>query len=92
MIFGVCGKIDNSILPAGFIVRINMCKLNTKSSLEEITIMDTREMEKKEQPGKEECKPLTEEEFKEYQKKDARTTKKVLRFFKAIWEAINFFS
>ena len=36
-------------------------------------------------------KPLTDEEFKEYQEKDARTTKKVLRFFKAIWEAINFF-
>ena len=37
-------------------------------------------------------KPLTDEEFKEYQEKDTRTTKKVLRFFKAIWEAINFFS
>ena len=36
--------------------------------------------------------PLTDEEFKEYQDKDTRTTKKVLRFFKAIWEAINFFS
>ena len=36
-------------------------------------------------------KPLTDEEFKEYQEKDARTTKKVLKFFKAIWEAINFF-
>ena len=54
--------------------------------------MDTKEMEKKGRPGKEECKPLTDEEFKEYQEKDARTTKKVLRFFKAIWEAINFFS
>ncbi len=41
---------------------------------------------------KEDCKPLTDEEFKEYQEKDARTTKKVFRFFKAIWEAINFFS
>ena len=40
----------------------------------------------------EDCKPLTDEEFKEYQEKDARTTNKVLRFFKAIWEAINFFS
>ena len=40
---------------------------------------------------KEDPKPLTDEEFKEYQKKDARTTNKVLRFFKAIWEAINFF-
>ena len=36
-------------------------------------------------------RPLTDEELKEYQEKDARTTKKVLRFFKAIWEAINFF-
>ena len=53
--------------------------------------MDNKEMEKKDQPGEEECKPLTDEEFKKYQEKDARTTKKVLRFFKAIWEAINFF-
>lgn len=41
---------------------------------------------------KENCKPLTDEEFKAYQEKDKRTTNKVLRFFKAIWEAINFFS
>ena len=54
--------------------------------------MDSKETEKKEQTGKEECKPLSDEEFKTYQEKDARTTKKVLRFFKAIWEAINFFS
>ena len=54
--------------------------------------MDSKETEKKKQSGKEECKPLTDEEFKTYQEKDARTTKKVLRFFKAIWEAINFFS
>ena len=40
----------------------------------------------------EDPKPLTDEEYKEYQEKDARQTKKVLRFFKAIWEAINFFS
>ena len=40
----------------------------------------------------ENCKPLTDEEFKAYQEKDKRTTNKVLRFFKAIWEAINFFS
>ena len=53
--------------------------------------MDNKEMEKKEQPVEEECKPLTDEEFKEYQEKDARTTNKVLRFFKAIWEAVNFF-
>ena len=37
-------------------------------------------------------KLLTDEEFREYQEKDARTTNKVLRFFKAIWEAVNFFS
>ncbi|MBR5345449.1 MAG: hypothetical protein IK127_06460 [Clostridia bacterium] len=48
--------------------------------------------EKKEVEEKEDVEPLTEEEFKEYQEKDARTTKKVLRFFKAIWEAINFFN
>ena len=37
------------------------------------------------------CKPLTDEEFKEYLEKDARTTKKVLGFFSAIWEAILLF-
>ena len=41
---------------------------------------------------KEEPRPLTDKEFREYQEKDARTTKKVLKFFKAIWEAVNFFS
>ena len=50
------------------------------------------ENEKKELTQEEDPKPLTDDEFKEYQEKDARTTKKVLRFFKAIWEAINFFS
>ena len=50
------------------------------------------EKEKKEPAQEEAPKPLTDDEFKEYQEKDARTTKKVLRFFKAIWEAINFFS
>ena len=40
---------------------------------------------------KEDPKPLTDEEFREYQEKDARTTNKVLGFFKAIWEAVNFF-
>ena len=47
---------------------------------------------KKLQKEEEDCKPLTDEEFKEYQEKDKRTTNKVLRFFRAIWEAINFFS
>ena len=37
------------------------------------------------------CKPLTDEEFKEYQEKDARTTKRVLGIFSAIWEAISLF-
>ena len=51
------------------------------------------ENEKKEPAQeKEDPRPLTDEEFKEYQEKDARQTNKVLRFFKAIWEAINFFS
>ena len=50
------------------------------------------EDEKKELSREEGPKPLTDEEFKEYQEQDVRTTKKVLRFFKAIWEAINFFS
>ena len=50
------------------------------------------ENEKKETPREgEDPRPLTDEEYKEYQEKDARATKKVLRFFKAIWEAINFF-
>jgi hypothetical protein len=70
---------------------INQGKPNMKSSPKEITIMDNKETEKKKQLVEEECKPLTDEEFKEYQEKDARTTNKVLRFFKAIWEAVNFF-
>ena len=49
------------------------------------------ENEKRELTQEEDPKPLTDEEFKEYQEKDVRTTNKVLRFFKAIWEAINFF-
>ena len=47
--------------------------------------------EEKEQQLEETCKPLTDEEFKEYQEKDERTTKKVLGAFSAIWEAINLF-
>ena len=48
--------------------------------------------EEKEPTTKEEtCKPLTDEEFKEYQEKDARTTNRVLGFFSAIWEAILLF-
>lgn len=40
----------------------------------------------------EDCKPLTDEEFKEYQEKDRRTTNIVLGFFKAVMEAVSFFS
>ncbi len=48
--------------------------------------------EEKELSLKEEtCKPLTDEEFKEYQEKDARTTKRVLGLFSAVWEAILLF-
>ena len=54
--------------------------------------MDSKETEKKKQSGKEECKPLTDEEFKAYQEKDKRTEKKVKGILSAIWEAINFFS
>ena len=52
--------------------------------------MENREKEPVQE--KEAPRPLTDEEFKEYQEKDVRSTKKVLRFFNAIWEAINFFS
>ena len=36
-------------------------------------------------------KSMIEEELKEYQEEDARTTKKVFRLFSVIWEAIVFF-
>jgi len=48
--------------------------------------------EKKKLPLKEETNiPLTDEEFREYQGKDARTTKKVLGFFSAVGEVILLF-
>lgn len=48
--------------------------------------------EEREQSEKEEtCTPLTDEEFREYQEKDARETKRVLGFFSAIWDAILMF-
>ena len=53
--------------------------------------MDEKRTEQK-QEEEEDCKPLTDEEFKKYQEKDAKTTKKVLGFFRAIWEGINFFT
>ena len=37
------------------------------------------------------CNPLTDEELKAFQEKDARTTKRILGFFSAIWEAILMF-
>ena len=39
---------------------------------------------------KEDPKPFTDERFREYQEKDIRTTGKMLKFFKAIREAIIF--
>lgn len=50
-----------------------------------------RNAEKKQSMEEETCKPLTDEEFKEYQEKDARTTKRVLELFSAVWEAILLF-
>ena len=54
-------------------------------------VMEMNNEEKEQQLEEETCKPLTDEEFKEYQEKDERTTKKVLGAFSAIWEAINLF-
>ena len=36
-------------------------------------------------------KSIIEEKLKEYQEKDARTTKKVFRLFSVIWAAIVYF-
>ena len=47
--------------------------------------------EKKSSLEEETCNPLTDEEFKEFQEKDTRTTNRVLGFFSAIWEAILMF-
>ena len=48
---------------------------------------------RKEQERKEkECKPLTDEEYKEHQEKKARKEKKVKGFFDAVWEAVTFFT
>ena len=60
-----------------------------------LTMGESRKMdeEKKElTQEKEDCNPLTDEEFKEYLKEEQRKEKKVKRIFSAIWEAINFFS
>ncbi len=40
----------------------------------------------------EDCTPLTDEEFREFQKKEQRTEKRIKAFFSAIWDAINFFT
>ena len=47
--------------------------------------------EEQERSTEEERTPLTDEEFKEYQEKDARTTNRVLGIFSAIWDAITMF-
>ena len=49
--------------------------------------------EKKEMNEEEEnCRPLTDEEFKAYQEREQKKEKKVKAIFSAIWEAINFFT
>ena len=50
------------------------------------------ENRKETDPKEEDCKPLTDEEFREFQEKDQRTTNKVKKLFSAIWEAVNFFT
>ena len=53
--------------------------------------MDTDE--KKELTQEEEdCKHLTDEEFKEFQKNEQRKEKKIKGIVSAIWEAIHFFT
>ena len=39
----------------------------------------------------EDNKSMIEEELKEYQEEDTRTTRKVFRLFSVIWEAIVFY-
>ena len=63
----------------------NICKLLFLKGSDEM------KNEEKEPSLEEEIKPLTDEEFKAYQEKDARTTKRVLGVFSAIWEAIRLF-
>ena len=53
--------------------------------------VEMRDEEKERSEKEETCTPLTDEEFKEYQEKDARETKRVLGFFSAIWDAILMF-
>ena len=50
---------------------------------------DKKELNQEEE---EDCKPLTDEEFREYQKKEQRKEKKAKGIFSAIWDAINFFT
>ena len=45
-----------------------------------------------EEEEEETCKPLTDEEFKEFQEKEARTEKKIKGIISAIWAAVNFFT
>ena len=49
------------------------------SSKDELTPEDT------------DCKPLTDEEFAEFQKEEARKEKKIFGIFEAIWDAITVF-
>ena len=39
----------------------------------------------------EDCKPLTDEEFAELQKEEARKEKKIIGIFEAIWDTITVF-
>ncbi len=54
------------------------------------------EDEKKETVPEEEedgdCTPLTDEEFREFQEKEAKTEKRIKGIFSAIWDAIDFFT
>ena len=54
--------------------------------------MDKEKMEPVPEEEEEDCRPLTDEEFKEYREKEAQKEKKAKGIFSAIWEAINFFT
>ena len=43
------------------------------------------------QEEEEDCKPLTDEEFAEFQKEEARKEKKIIGIFEAIWDTITVF-
>ena len=54
--------------------------------------MDEEKKELIEEEGDEDCKHLTDEEFKEFQEKERRTENRIKTIFSAIWDAINFFT